>query len=169
MFGGKEFEWVDEFYHFYADGPYSRERLHVLLSIDVGKSDMSRWGSFARGSRPDNDYGLSWIQSYGKGRVFYTALGHTPELFMNPPLAAHMLAGSNTCSEICLPTRHPAPSWPRRRRTNRLPVQGRAWEASLALGVVSLARSPRANWMPARMCSTSEGVINAVGLCPSEQ
>jgi type 1 glutamine amidotransferase len=93
MFGGKEFEWVDEFYHFYADGPYSRARLHVLLSIDVGKSDMSRWGSFARGSRPDNDYGLSWIQSYGKGRVFYTALGHTPELFMNPPLAAHMLAG----------------------------------------------------------------------------
>ena len=41
--------------------------------------------------RPDNDYGLSWIKTYGKGRVFNTWLGHTPELFTNPALAQHIL------------------------------------------------------------------------------
>src|SRR5437868_14745624 len=44
---------------------YSREKLHVLTSIDTDKSDMSTWHV-----RPDNDYATSWIKSYGKGRVF---------------------------------------------------------------------------------------------------
>ena len=43
--------------------------------------------------RPDRDYGLSWIKRVGKGRVFYTALGHTPTLFATPALAEHVLAG----------------------------------------------------------------------------
>jgi type 1 glutamine amidotransferase len=87
-FGGQGFTYVDEFYHFLPTGPYSREKLHVLLSIDTARSDMSSWKV-----RPDNDYGLVWIRNYGKGRVFNCALGHTPTLFATPALATMILGG----------------------------------------------------------------------------
>jgi type 1 glutamine amidotransferase len=86
--GGREFAWTDEFYHFLPEGSFSRSKLHVLLSIDTSKSDMSKWHV-----RPDNDYGLSWIKSYGKGRVFNCALGHTPMLLETPETAKFILAG----------------------------------------------------------------------------
>jgi len=84
--GGKGFVYTDEFYHFLPDGPYSREKLHVLISIDAEKTDLSPWHV-----RPDKDYGLVWIKSYGKGRVFNCAMGHTPTLFETPALAQMML------------------------------------------------------------------------------
>ena len=43
--------------------------------------------------RPDYDYGVSWIHSYGKGRVFFCILGHNPTLFTTPQLAQYFLAG----------------------------------------------------------------------------
>jgi type 1 glutamine amidotransferase len=85
--GGRDFAWTDEFYHFLPDGSFSRDKLHVLVSIDTAKSDMSQWHV-----RPDNDYGLSWIRSYGKGRVFNCAFGHTPALLESPETAQFILA-----------------------------------------------------------------------------
>jgi type 1 glutamine amidotransferase/sugar phosphate isomerase/epimerase len=84
--GGKGFVYTDEFYHFLPNGPYSRDKLHVLISIDAEKTDLSPWRV-----RPDKDYGLVWIKSYGKGRVFNCAMGHTPTLFETPALAQMML------------------------------------------------------------------------------
>ena len=43
--------------------------------------------------RDDNDYAVSWIHNYGKGRVFYSVLGHTPSDFQAPFLVEHFLAG----------------------------------------------------------------------------
>lgn len=80
--GGKGFVYTDEFYHFLPTGPYSREKLHVLISIDADKSDLSNWHV-----RPDKDYGLVWIKKYGEGRVFNCAIGHTPTLFETPALS----------------------------------------------------------------------------------
>jgi type 1 glutamine amidotransferase len=92
-FGGKEFVYEDEFFRFPV-GPYSRERLHVLLSMDVAKTDMNQGRACAQPcSRADHDYAISWIRTYGKGRVFFCTLGHNTTLFMTPPLAAHFLAG----------------------------------------------------------------------------
>jgi type 1 glutamine amidotransferase/sugar phosphate isomerase/epimerase len=92
-FGGKEFLYQDEFFRF-PTGPYSREKLHVLLSIDVAKTDMYQGRGCAKPCvRPDYDYGVSWIQSYGKGRVFFCILGHNPTLFTTPQLAQYFLAG----------------------------------------------------------------------------
>jgi len=31
--------------------------------------------------RTDKDFALSWVKDYGKGRVFYTALGHRPDMW----------------------------------------------------------------------------------------
>jgi type 1 glutamine amidotransferase/sugar phosphate isomerase/epimerase len=87
-FGGKDFVYTDEYYHFLPDGPYSREKQRVLLSIKVDDEHLKNWQV-----RPDNDYGLSWIKSYGKGRVFNCAMGHTPTFFSTAPLAEHFLAG----------------------------------------------------------------------------
>lgn len=91
-FAGKEFLRQDEFFRFPV-GPTSRDQLHVLLSMDVARTDMNQGRACAQPcARADNDYALSWIRSYGKGRVFYCALGHQPTLFMVPQTARFMLA-----------------------------------------------------------------------------
>jgi type 1 glutamine amidotransferase len=93
MFHGKDVEMRDEFYHFPMSSPYSRERLHVLLSIDVQKSDTATSGRMcAKCTRSDGDYGLAWIRSYGKGRIYVTPLGHTPDLYTQPVWGEHLLA-----------------------------------------------------------------------------
>ena len=83
-FGGKPWRINDEIYIF--RGPYSRERLHVLLSLDLDRMDDP-------GKRSDKDYAVSWIRGYGRGRVFYTTLGHAAETYWNPLFLRHMLAG----------------------------------------------------------------------------
>lgn len=87
-FGGRGFSMMDEFYHFPPTGPYTREKLHVLLSVDADKTDLRRWPI-----RPDNDYGMAWIKTEGKGRVFNSVLGHRPEFYMMPDLVTLMLGG----------------------------------------------------------------------------
>ena len=90
QFEGHDVVHVDEFYHFLPSGPYSREKLHVLMSINMAKSDMTTPGQAVR---PDQDYGMAWIRSYGSGRVFNTPLGHTPLLFATPQMAQMVFAG----------------------------------------------------------------------------
>jgi len=92
-FGGQAFVYQDEFFRF-PIGPYSREKLRVLLTIDVEKTDMNQGRPCPKPCvRADNDYAVSWIRSYGKGRVFFCILGHNPTLYMTPPLAEYFLAG----------------------------------------------------------------------------
>jgi type 1 glutamine amidotransferase/sugar phosphate isomerase/epimerase len=92
-FGASSFEHTDEFYQFPAYSPYSREKQHVLLSIDVEKSDRATLGRFcAECTRPDQDYGLAWIKTYGKGRTYFTPLGHTTIFYTNPMWTQHLLA-----------------------------------------------------------------------------
>jgi type 1 glutamine amidotransferase len=45
------------------------------------------------GKRPDKDYAISWVREYGKGRVFYCALGHAAPTYWNPAVLKHFLAG----------------------------------------------------------------------------
>jgi type 1 glutamine amidotransferase len=90
-FGGKSFEWVGEFFRF-PSPPYSREKLHILLTIDAEKTNMKQY-TCAGCQREDNDYAVSWIRSYGSGRVFYSNLGHTKSDFWAPPIVEHFFAG----------------------------------------------------------------------------
>ncbi|NLS97770.1 MAG: ThuA domain-containing protein [Planctomycetaceae bacterium] len=75
IFGGAGFEYSSEFFR-YSD-PYSRNQVRVLLSIDTEKTDLSG----RKPERSDNDYALAWVRSYGRGRVFYSAIGHGAEIF----------------------------------------------------------------------------------------
>ena len=88
-FGGKGFSMMDEFYHFPMTGPYTREKLHVLLSVDADKSDLQKWLYL----RTDRDFGMVWIKREGKGRVFNSVLGHRPDFYMMPDLMKLMVGG----------------------------------------------------------------------------
>jgi type 1 glutamine amidotransferase len=69
---GESFHITDEIYQFKA--PYDRSNLHVLMRLDMASVKNA-------GKRTDKDNALAWIQEFGKGRVFYTALGHRDELW----------------------------------------------------------------------------------------
>jgi type 1 glutamine amidotransferase len=92
MFEGREFEWQDEFFRF-TTRPYSRDQIHVLLSFDAQKTDMHQKPDCNICDRADNDIAVSWIRSYGKGRIFYATIGHLPTFFETPTMAKFVLAG----------------------------------------------------------------------------
>jgi type 1 glutamine amidotransferase len=89
-FKGKSLEVTDEIYQ--VKTPYSRRNLRVLLSIDTAKTCI-KLNRVKDIHRQDNDFAISWVKSYGKGRVFYCALGHQHELFWNPVILQHFLDG----------------------------------------------------------------------------
>ena len=86
-FEGRPFTVQDEIYQFKA--PYSRESLRVLLRLDVERTEMKKGGI----RREDGDFAVSWVRSYGEGRVFYCSLGHRREIFWNPVVLKHYLDG----------------------------------------------------------------------------
>jgi type 1 glutamine amidotransferase len=90
-FDGRPFEYTDEFYRLAA--PYSRDKVRVLLSIDPVVTDMMQGRCFGQCLRDDNDYPVAWIRQHGKARVFYTSVGHNPDVFWDPRMLAMFLAG----------------------------------------------------------------------------
>src|SRR5262249_41507864 len=69
---------------------FSRERIHVLLSVDTERTELSDVPSIKKGS----DYPQAWSRSFGRGRVFYTALGHREDIWgVDPVFRAHVLGG----------------------------------------------------------------------------
>ena len=90
-FDGKPFEYVDEFYRLAA--PYSRDKVRVLLSIDPVVTDMMQGRCFGQCLRNDNDYPVAWVRQHGKARVFYTSLGHNPDVFWDTRMLTMLLAG----------------------------------------------------------------------------
>lgn len=85
-FDGKDFEINDEIYQFRADGGQPKERTFLLV-LDTGKFDTKA------GKRKDGQYPISWVSTYGKGRTFYCSLGHRQEIYTNPVILQHYLAG----------------------------------------------------------------------------
>ena len=71
------FEIRDEIYQMRN---FSRNRVRVLLRLDETRVDLQRNGV----KRTDGDFPLAWVREYGKGRVFYSAFGHTEESWSDP-------------------------------------------------------------------------------------
>ncbi|MDR3703797.1 MAG: ThuA domain-containing protein [Candidatus Sulfopaludibacter sp.] len=74
------FPFYDEIYQFKA--PYSRDKLHVLMSVDPASVDLTNKNVH----RTDKDFAVAWTHSYGKGRVFYSSLGHRDEVWDLPDI-----------------------------------------------------------------------------------
>jgi type 1 glutamine amidotransferase len=81
---------TDEIYQVTA--PYSRENLRVLVTVDPERTRTTP-AQKKLIHRQDQDFAMTWAKSYGKGRVFYCALGHEHELFWNPIVLQHYLDG----------------------------------------------------------------------------
>ena len=91
VFGGHGFEFTEEVFRFTVVSP--RGRVHPLLSIDVAKTDMNQGRCTSNCVSEDGEYPISWVRGYGKGRVFYCALGHNAYVFWDARMLAHFLAG----------------------------------------------------------------------------
>jgi hypothetical protein len=70
------FNLTDEFYQ---AKDYSRDKIRVLLRLDVSKMPQN-----PELHRTDGDFPLAWAKLYGKGRVFYSSLGHAASTWDNP-------------------------------------------------------------------------------------
>lgn len=79
-------EITDEIYQF-MDSPYSREKLHIILSVDNASIDVTK------GKRKDMDYAIAWGQEFGKGKSFYTSLGHRKEVWKDERFQKHLVGG----------------------------------------------------------------------------
>lgn len=91
-FGGKGFEYRDEFFR--VGDPYSRKRLRVLMSIDTEKTDLNQGDARGRVERADGDYALAWTRNYGRGRTFYCTIAHHPQVFWDPRMLEFYLAAT---------------------------------------------------------------------------
>jgi type 1 glutamine amidotransferase len=82
--------WIrDEIYQ--IAGPYARDRQRVLLSLDMSHPENERPPE--KLFRADRDFPIAWVKGEGRGRVFYSSLGHNPDVFMTPEPMRHFLAG----------------------------------------------------------------------------
>lgn len=76
------FEVFDEIYE-WRQSP--RPVASVLLSLDAHPPDGHP------GAGQPGDYPLAWTRAHGKGRVFYTALGHGDDVWKDPRFQRHLL------------------------------------------------------------------------------
>lgn len=69
--------------------PFTRDRVHVLLRLDTDRTDLSDLPNVPKG-----DYPQSWTVSAGRGRTFYTTLGHREDIWAHDAVfRAHVVGG----------------------------------------------------------------------------
>lgn len=78
------FRVTEEIYQF---RDFSRDRVRVLMTLDTSSVDLKAPGV----NRTDGDFALAWCRNYGRGRVFYTALGHFDETWNDPRFQSMLL------------------------------------------------------------------------------
>jgi type 1 glutamine amidotransferase len=79
----------DEIYQYKHDEHFTRDKLRILLSLDLKGPNMKKGGM----KRKDKDYAVSWVRKSGPTRVFYTNLGHNESTFVDKVALQHMLSG----------------------------------------------------------------------------
>ena len=74
-------EWVmqDEWYSFKNSPRASGSR--IIATLDESTYDPETWG---QQSLRMGDHPIAWARCVGKGRMFYSAIGHRPESYVNP-------------------------------------------------------------------------------------
>jgi type 1 glutamine amidotransferase/HEAT repeat protein len=87
-FQGQDFSIRDEIYR--TKQIDLRKNHRVLMGLDM-KDEHNRAAAGVRNS--DKDIPISWIGTVGKGRMFYCSLGHNREVYWNPAVVRHYLAG----------------------------------------------------------------------------
>jgi len=83
------FQVKDEIYQYKEDEYFTRDKLRILLSLDLEGENMMKDGM----KRSDDDYPVSWIRSLKGARVFYSNLGHNEATYINEVVLQHFLNG----------------------------------------------------------------------------
>jgi type 1 glutamine amidotransferase len=73
------FAFRDEFYQI---KDFSPEKSRVLMRLDTSNLDLTKQGVHPA----DAPFPLTWARTYGKGRVFYSSLGHDASTWDNPDI-----------------------------------------------------------------------------------
>jgi uncharacterized protein len=66
----------------YQTKDFSRDTIRVVARLDPASVDLKN----ARVHRADHDFPVAWATMHGRGRVFYSSLGHAAENWDNPLL-----------------------------------------------------------------------------------
>ncbi|MDG2255010.1 MAG: ThuA domain-containing protein [Opitutaceae bacterium] len=100
-FDGKGFWHTDEIYQYKPSNFEGESNLRILVSLDMSKSAVSdrltdpksveKFGKvYGPGKR---EVPVSWVREIGKGRLFYTNLGHREETYENEAIMRHIYDG----------------------------------------------------------------------------
>ena len=73
----KSFVLKDEIYQI---KDFSRNTVRVLMRLDATRLDLNN----PRVHRKDLDFAVTWAKMYGKGRVYYSTLGHVEQNWDDP-------------------------------------------------------------------------------------
>lgn len=98
-FDGKGFWHTDEIYWYKPESFQGRDKLRVLLSLDMSHAANQKPLDNDNAKKnlavaPDKvDVPVSWVRQIGKGRLFFTNLGHRDDTFWQPAVLRHMLDG----------------------------------------------------------------------------
>lgn len=79
---------VDEWYNFHSS---PRGKVHVIATLDEKSFHGGTMGA---------DHPVVWCRSIGKGRLWYTALGHTEASYTEPAFVQHVLGGLQIAAGI---------------------------------------------------------------------
>ena len=80
--GMKEFEMLEEWYELFNFNP----DMHVIQVQDTKSMEEKRYTDLP-------NYPVTWARKEGKGRVFYTSMGHREDVWTNPLFQAVTLGG----------------------------------------------------------------------------
>lgn len=83
----------DEIYQF---KDFSRDRVRVLMRLDESKLDLKNKGV----RRTDNDFAVTWVREFGRGRVFFSSFGHTIESWDRPDIQKMWLEAVKWCMKL---------------------------------------------------------------------
>jgi uncharacterized protein len=161
------FALTEEYYQFRA---FSRERVRVLMTLDVTSVDLNKAGV----NRTDRDFALAWVREFGQGRVFYTALGHFDETWRDARVQKMLEGALAWLTRQAEGSATPRPL-PRGELAPRAIAPGAALElfgSNLTSGSVMVADSlrwadrlagvsVRVNQQPAPLLYASPGQVNA--------
>lgn len=93
-FKGKGFWHKDEIYWYRPQSFQGRDKLRVLVSLDMSrKESQAPLKKKSEVNAEEVDVAVSWCRTLGKGRLFYTNLGHNPTTFQSRTILQHMLDG----------------------------------------------------------------------------
>jgi type 1 glutamine amidotransferase len=86
----KDFDMHEEWYNLYNLAP----DMHVILIQDTNSMPLGKDGKREKHYQRA-PYPATWAKKFGNGRVFYTSMGHKPEVWNDPTFQKVVIAGLN--------------------------------------------------------------------------